>query len=141
MSHLSSSAVSHITSVGLTTQTAHHPLAVKSNYECIREGKHSDHGLEYSEAFVAVTVSRSAKHAAEERIRRDRLSRAIETLQSIIPSLNSVTERDKTSTKATTVERAIKYIISLKQELEQLKKETRSEHKKVGFTWGNSVVC
>jgi len=115
-------------------QTSDHPLAVKSNYECIREGKHFDHGLEYSESFVAVTFSRSAKHAAEERIRRDRLSRAIETLQSVIPSLNGVTERDKTTTKATTVERAIEYIISLKQELEKLRKDTRSEHKKVGFT-------
>lgn len=122
-------------------QCSDHPLAAKSNYECIIEGKYSDHGLKYSESFVAVTVSRSAKHATEERTRRNRLSGAIETLQSIIPSLNGVTERERAVTRAITVERAIEYINMLKQELEQLRKETQFERKKVGYTHSHLIVC
>ena len=97
-------------------------MAVKSNYEHIKERNHSAHGLKYPESFVAIALSRNAKHAAGERNRRNRLSQAIESLKSTLPSLNGSKEGDKTAAKASVIEMAIRYIISLQQELEQCRR-------------------
>lgn len=97
-------------------------LAVKSNYGCIKEGSHSHHGLNYPESFLTDTFSRQRTHVIDERNRRKRLSRAIQTLQGLMPQIDAIDKQKKGLCKAITVERAIDYIIALQREVDQLRK-------------------
>lgn len=92
----------------------------------MQDGDHSDHGLYYSQSFVALTLSRKAMHVLNERGRRDRLPRAIQRLQGIIPPSHLIREGRGLS-KATTVESAVDYIVALQQQLVQLAKGSTGE--------------
>lgn len=105
-------------------QSASHSLMVKSNYGCIRDGSHSDHGLNYPESFVSDTFAKQKTHATNERNRRDRLSQAIRALQSVVPQMDSVEMQKKGPPKAVTVEKAIEYILTLQREVDRLRKES-----------------
>ncbi|KAK5202377.1 hypothetical protein LTR41_011871 [Exophiala xenobiotica] len=95
---------------------------VKSDYGRIKEGSHSHHGLNYPESFLADTFSRQRTHVIDERNRRNRLTRAIQTLQGLIPETDAVGQQKKGPCKAITVARAIDYIIALQRQVDQLRK-------------------
>lgn len=122
--HLPSVEMSNIAQGKSATQSASHSLAVKSNYGCIRDGSHSDHGLNYPESFVSDTFSKQRTHAINERNRRDRLSQAIRALQSVVPQMDSVEMQKKGPPRAITVEKAIEYIVTLQREVDRLRKES-----------------
>ncbi|KAL2394656.1 hypothetical protein ABEF92_004214 [Exophiala dermatitidis] len=122
-------------------------LAVKSNYGCIKEGSHSHHGLNYPDSFLADTFSKQRAHMIDERNRRNRLSRAIQTLQGLMPQMDAVGKQKKGPCKAITVERAIDYIIALQREVERLRKASSATTQDAGVlfdldsTSNNAAKC
>lgn len=58
-----------------------------------------------------------------EKNRRDRLTRAIQALQSVMLPMESVERRGKGPSKAITVEHAVDYIVALQREIDGLRKE------------------
>lgn len=102
---------------------------IKSNYECIRERSHSEHGLNYSNSFVAITVSKNTAHVLDEWNRRRCLSRATEGLQRMVPQICLAIERGRSPSKATIIERVIGYINTLHRELDRLLKEETTRRK------------
>lgn len=85
----------------------------------MQDGDHLEHGLCYSQSFVARTLSRKATHLLTERDRRDRLSRAIQRLQEIIPPSHLIGE-GRGPSKATRVESAVNHMVAFQQQLVEL---------------------
>lgn len=96
-------------------------LSSKSNYQTIVEGKHNELGLSYPEHLSANLTSKKTNHKLAEQGRRNRMNTAVNDLAKLV--LPEGASSSSTTSKAHTVESAIDYIRSLKQELEETKHE------------------
>jgi hypothetical protein len=59
------------------------PLTLKSNYQCIVDGEHARLGY-YPDDLIRQVVSKRASHRVAERVRRDRLNKALQKLAEVL---------------------------------------------------------
>lgn len=95
--------------------TEHQLLASRSNYEILTSGATSASTYSLASSLRASIRKKRAQHQQEEKMRRDRMKRALEMLADVLPpnmprSPTIVKGKPKTSNRAETVEQAIEYI-------------------------------
>lgn len=93
-------------------------LSSKSNYEILRSGNQSLANTAFPASLQASIKDRRAQHQREEKVRRDRMKRALEALADVLPhkpgSQAAVGRDGSTNTnRAETVENAVEYIREL----------------------------
>jgi len=98
-----------------TAFTEHQLLASKSNYEILTCGATSASTYSLASSLRASIGKKRAQHQQEEKMRRDRMKRALEMLAAVLPpnmprSPTIVKGKSTNSNRAETVEQAIEYI-------------------------------
>lgn len=127
-----------VSQIGISSETSALYLASKSNYQHILDGTLLP-GVSYPETLAENLSSKRTNHKLAEQGRRNRINNALKEIESLIPSAfiqmkhakesasksEKEKEKDKAGaqaiSKASTVELAIDYIKTLKQELEATK--------------------
>jgi hypothetical protein len=104
-----------------TDRTEHQLLASKSNYELLQSDipLSTDHARFSS--FQASIAHKRAHHQREEKMRRDRMKRALGMLAAVLPpevSTASANGVSRNTNRAETVEQAVEYINSLHRKLD-----------------------
>ena len=94
------------------TRTEQQLLTSRSNYEIIRSGGKSVHGIAFPAPLLASMESKRARHQREEKVRRDRMKVAMETLADLLP------HTPKNADKVHLVEKAAKHIRDLHMQLD-----------------------
>lgn len=118
----SQSRASTKTALGRKAPTEQHLLGSKSNYEIIQSGKPLPSSLSFPSSLQAGIGKKRAQHQRDEKFRRDRMRRALETLAAVLPqeldpSRAGSRGRLKHANRAETVEQAIEYINILQKGL------------------------
>lgn len=109
----------------VTTISADHQLlASKSNYEILTSGAPLPSAYPLASSLRASIGKKRAQHQREEKMRRDRLKRALETLAAVLPPTGprfpaNAERKSKGSNRAETIEQAIEYINQLHAKLDQ----------------------
>jgi len=99
----------------MTAPTEHQLLASKSNYEILTSGETSASTYSLASSLQASIGKKRAQHQQEEKVRRDRMKRALDLLADVLPpnmprSPTTAKGKSKTSNRAETVEQAVEYI-------------------------------
>jgi hypothetical protein len=114
-------------SIDITDAAHARILASKSNYRNILDGTVIP-GVLYPASFCAGLASKRTSHKLAEQERRERLNKALENIQALLPSLPAEGDVAKTSngrdalpsdSKAEKIENATEYIRRLKQQISE----------------------
>ncbi|OAG42117.1 hypothetical protein AYO21_03571 [Fonsecaea monophora] len=105
-------------------QSPSHPLTLRSNYDCIKQGQAAQLGLHYRTDLTAAANSMRNSHKRAEKNRRDRLALAMQELVMLLPQKSSTSNSsgNQRGGKAETVEIAVQYIKQLQEEVNALKR-------------------
>ncbi|KIW80461.1 hypothetical protein Z517_07077 [Fonsecaea pedrosoi CBS 271.37] len=113
-----------VATLGALGQSPSHPLTLRSNYDCIKQGQAAQLGLHYRTDLTAAANSTRNSHKRAEKNRRDRLALAMQELVMLLPQKPSTSNSsgNQRGGKAETVEIAVQYIKQLQEEVNALKR-------------------